>query len=62
MHVRMVMNDHETYRDIDVSQGQIEYLGDVAEVFLTFLHACGYSYVQQVSIVKDDGSEVLTQL
>lgn len=62
MHVRMVMNDHETYRDIDVAQGQIEYLGDVAEVFLTFLHACGYSYVQQVSIVKDDGSEVLTQL
>ena len=62
MHVRMMLSDYETGRSVEVGQVNLEYLGDVAEMFLTFLHACGYSYVQQVSIVKDDGSEVLTQL
>jgi hypothetical protein len=60
MFVRMTMNDPETFRDVEVGQGEIEYLGDVAELFLTFLHAAGYSYVTQVIIDKGNGDTVET--
>jgi hypothetical protein len=62
MNIRMSMDDFETGRDASVGQSGLEYLGDVGEVFLTFLHATGYSYVKQIVIVKDDNSEVSTQL
>ena len=48
-------------RSVSVSQGDLEYLGDVTELFLTFLHAAGYSYVRSVVVIKDDGQEVSTQ-
>ena len=48
-------------RTISVAQTDLEYLGDVAELFLTFLHASGYSYVRSITLVKDDGQEVSTQ-
>ena len=48
-------------RNITVSQMDLEYLGDVAELFLTFLHASGYSYARSVVVIKDDGQEVCTQ-
>ena len=43
---------------VTVEREDVDDLGDVAEMFLTFLHGAGYSYVRQVVIVKDDGEEV----
>ena len=48
-------------RNVSVAQTDLEYLGDVTELFLTFLHAAGYSYVRSVVVIKDDGQEVSTQ-
>ena len=48
-------------RNVSVGQQDLEYLGDVAELFLTFLHASGYSYVRSIVVIKDDGQEVSTQ-
>jgi hypothetical protein len=45
---------------VTVEQNGVEYLGDVAELVYTFLHAAGYSYVKQVVFVKDDGDEIST--
>ena len=53
-------NDHNG-RSVNVGQQDLEYLGDVTELFLTFLHASGYSYVRSVVVIKDDGQEVSTQ-
>jgi hypothetical protein len=53
-------NDYDG-RNVSVGQMDLEYLGDVAELFLTFLHATGYSYVRSVVVIKDDGQEVSTQ-
>jgi len=53
--------DNVSGRSVSVSQGDLEYLGDVVELFLTFLHAAGYSYVRSVVVIKDDGQEVSTQ-
>lgn len=47
-------------RDTHLSQTEVEYLGDVGEAILQFLHMLGYSYVNQVIFVKDDGSVVET--
>jgi len=49
-----------TQKVVTVEQNGLEYLGDVAEVVLTFIQASGYSYVKQVVFVKDDGEEVST--
>lgn len=49
-----------THKVVTVEQNGLEYLGDVAEVILTFMQASGYSYVKQVVFVKDDGEEVST--
>lgn len=61
MRIVMSMNDLETGRYNEASQDEIEYLGDVAELFLSFLQGIGYIYVDQVVVVKDDGVEVATQ-
>jgi hypothetical protein len=60
MYYEFLAKDVESNKDTLVSQGEIEYLGDVLELFLSFLHGCGYSYVKQVVVVKDDGNEVVT--
>lgn len=60
MFISMNMTDLETHRDAHVGQGELEYVGDVAELFLSFLHAVGYSYINQVILVKDSGDEVST--
>lgn len=60
MYIRMSMNDHDTHRDVEVGQTEVEYLGDVAELFLTFLHAAGYTYAEQVIVVKSGGDTVET--
>lgn len=59
MHIKMSMHDPESGRYLETSQ-DVEYLGDVAEVFLSFLQGVGYNYVKQVVVIKDDGIEVAT--
>ena len=59
MHIKMSMHDPESGRYLETSQ-EVEYLGDVAEIFLSFLQGVGYNYVKQVVVVKDDGIEVAT--
>ena len=49
-----------TNKVVTVEQNDVDYLGDVAEVILTFLQGSGYGYVKQVVLVKDDGKEVAT--
>lgn len=60
MFITMSMNDHEDNRHVQVDQGDLEYVGDVAELFLSFLHGIGYNYIAQVVVVKDNGDEVAT--
>ena len=60
MRINMTMTDFETLREAQVSQSELEYVGDVAELFLSFLHAVGYNYINQVILVKDNGDEVST--
>lgn len=60
MYYEFLAKDVEGQRDILISQGEIEYLGDVLEAMLTFLQACGYSYAKQLYVVKDDGEELGT--
>lgn len=62
MDVRFVMTDLEDGRQVSVSQDELEYVGDVAELFLSFLHGIGYNYIKQVVVVKDNGDEVATVL
>ena len=59
MIIKMSMHDPETGRYSEISQ-DLEYLGDVAELFLSFLQGIGYTYVNQVVVVKGDGIEVAT--
>lgn len=64
MNYRFQAYDHDINLDgrtITVAQTNLEYIGDVTELFLTFLHASGYSYVRSIVVIKDDGQEVSTQ-
>lgn len=47
-------------RDTHVSETEVEYLPDFAELLLNFTRAVGYTYVNQVILVKDDGNTVET--
>ena len=47
-------------RDTHMSQTDVEYLGDFAEVILQFTRAIGYTYVTKVIFVKDNKEEVST--
>lgn len=60
MHISMDMTDTQSGRCVEVRQTDLEFVGDVAELFLMFLNACGYNYVKQVVIIKDNGEEVST--
>jgi len=51
---------NSTNRVVTVEQNGVDYLGDVAEIIYTFLHAAGYTYVKQVVFVKDDNQEIAT--
>lgn len=51
---------NSTNRVVTVEQNGVDYLGDVAEIIYTFLHAAGYTYVKQVVLVKDDNQEIAT--
>ena len=41
-------------------QQDVEFVADVAELFLSFLRGMGYTYINQVVLVKDNGEEVAT--
>lgn len=47
-------------RDTHLSQTDVEYLPDFAEFILNFTRAIGYTYINQVILVKDDGNTVET--
>lgn len=46
--------------EVLISQNEVEYLGDFAEVILQFTRAVGYTYIKQVVFVKDNNEEVVT--
>ena len=46
--------DVEANRDTLVSRGDVEYLGDVLELFLAFLQGTGYSYVTKIVAISDE--------
>lgn len=60
MHFTFSMYDEEDKREVRVSQGDIEFLGDLLELFLSFAKACGYTYVQGIGADKGMEEEVWT--
>jgi hypothetical protein len=50
----------EGVRDIHMSETEIEYLGDFAELLLQFTRALGYTYVKQVVFITDGDGKVET--
>jgi hypothetical protein len=48
----------EGTRDTHMSETEVEYLGDFAELLLQFTRALGYTYVKQIVFVKDDDTEI----
>lgn len=60
MEISLQATDEHTGKVVTIEQREVEYLGDVAEIVYTFLHAAGYSYVKHVVFVKDDGEEIST--
>jgi len=60
MNISLQSTCNYTNKVVTVEQNDVDYLGDVAEVILTFLQGSGYGYVKQVVLVKDDGNEVST--
>ena len=48
---------HEGLDNLSVQmEMRSEYLGDVLRQFSAFLNACGFSYVEKIAAVYDDGS------
>ena len=45
-----------------VTKDNVDFLGDVAEMFLQFLRGAGYTYVEQVEIHTGGGESVYTDL
>lgn len=62
MNFTFTMHDYEANRHVEITQGEVEYLGDLAEVLLTFIKACGYTYVGSLTLEAEDGSKEWTTL
>lgn len=62
MRFTLYMSDEETARRVEITQDDVEHLGDLAEVLLTFIKACGYTYVGSLTLEADDGSKEWTTL
>ena len=60
MRITFSMYDEEDKREVQVSQGDVEFLNDFLELFLTFTKACGYTYVQGIGADKGMEEEVWT--
>jgi len=54
MKFTLYMLDEDTGRQIEITQEGVEYLGDLAEVLLNFVQACGYSYVGSLTLASKD--------
>jgi hypothetical protein len=50
----------EGTRDTHMSETEVEYLGDFAELLLQFTRALGYTYVKQVVFITDGDGKVET--
>lgn len=50
----------EGVRDTHMSETEVEYLGDFAELLLQFTRALGYTYVKQVVFITDVDGKVET--
>lgn len=57
MYYEFLAKDVVDHRDTLVSQGDVEYLGDVLELFLSFLQGAGYSYVGKITAISKDGDK-----
>lgn len=57
----MYDDDDGDYRAVNV-EGQAETVPEVLELFLSFMKGSGYSYVNQMVAVYDNGKEVGTTL
>lgn len=57
MNYTLYMHDPESGRQAEVSQTGIEYLPDLLETLLTFLHASGYTYAKKITVIASDGQE-----
>ena len=60
MRISMSMYDELEKRDVSINQDELEYLDDVLELMLTFLKACGYTYVEGVGVSKGQNEETWT--
>lgn len=57
MNFTFSMFDHESGRHVEVSQNNVEYLGDLVEAMLSFIQASGYTYVTNLTASAADGKE-----
>ena len=60
MRISMSMYDELEKRDVFISQDELEFLDDIAELMFTFLKACGYTYVTAVGVDKGNNETVWT--
>lgn len=60
MNYTFSMFDREDGRSVEISQSGVEYAGDLAEVMLNFVQACGYTYVDSLTFSSKDGQEWTT--
>lgn len=51
------MYDNDTNRQVEITQGEVEYLGDLIEAMLNFIQASGYTYVTNLTASAADGKE-----
>lgn len=57
MNFTFTMHDYEANRHVEVTQGEVEYLGDLIEAMLNFIQASGYTYVTNLTASSADGQE-----
>lgn len=55
--ISMSYEDWELKTYVTVERTDVDHINDVLEQFLSFLQGVGYTYVKQVIVVQDDGSE-----
>lgn len=55
--ISMSYEDWELKTYVTVERTDVDHINDVLEQFLSFLQGIGYTYVKQVIVVQDDGSE-----
>ena len=54
------MYDPSTGFEVVVKRGDLDDINDVMDLFYTFLHGCGYTYVEKVGVQYDNKDEKWT--